>query len=105
MADEHPVVDVHILQHGAPLCAFMTGFPADWPPGHKWVNLEESSDATCVTCIQKAGRRRPPKGKCWVPCNECNGNQIDGDGGTCVCTKLGCFPGKMLTDARLTYRT
>ena len=92
-------------QFGAPLCEFMVGYPKDWPPGHKWVDMLDSGDATCTTCIQKAGKRRAPKGKRWTTCSECRGNQIDGDGDTCVCTKRGCYPGHMLVDAKLTYRT
>ena len=42
---------VHILLRGLPLCGFSYKLPVDWPPGHKWVGLDESNDATCLHCI------------------------------------------------------
>jgi hypothetical protein len=50
---------VHVLRHGLPLCGFATGFPADWPPGHSWVGMDDLAVANCAGCREAAGDREP----------------------------------------------
>lgn len=50
--DAKKIVIVHILQHGNPLCRFRAGVPRDWPEGHKWVGIEDYSDANCPMCVR-----------------------------------------------------
>jgi hypothetical protein len=48
---------VHVLNYGQPLCGFSVKIPADWPPGNKWVGLDEWADATCPRCIEALKKR------------------------------------------------
>jgi hypothetical protein len=55
--DIEQIVAVHVLHYGRPLCGFsLEVFPRDWPPGHRWVGLDELGDATCPRCIDVAGK-------------------------------------------------
>ena len=45
---------VHVLHHGLPLCRFTPLAPSEWPKGHKWVGLDERTDATCPRCAAVA---------------------------------------------------
>lgn len=40
---------VHILWEGRAMCG-MEGLPGDWPPGHKWVALNDAGAADDVSC-------------------------------------------------------
>jgi hypothetical protein len=42
---------VHILVAGAPLCRFSAATPQAWPPGHKWVGIDQREKATCHDCL------------------------------------------------------
>lgn len=45
---------VHILLHGRTLCGYPTGFPVDWPAGHKYCSLHEAKEqANCPGCIER----------------------------------------------------
>jgi hypothetical protein len=42
---------VHILYHGLPLCLFCDKpTPAEWPPGHNWVSIDDSNFKEHVDC-------------------------------------------------------
>jgi hypothetical protein len=42
---------VHILYHGLPLCLFCDKpTPAEWPPGHRWVSVDDQNIAENVDC-------------------------------------------------------
>lgn len=51
-------MNVHVLNHGLPLCGFTREVPAEWPEGSKWVGLEDAQgkyrdDVTCPGCREK----------------------------------------------------
>ena len=48
---------VHILNYGHPLCGFSDTLPCDWPPGNKWVGLDEKADANCADCLAAVEKR------------------------------------------------
>jgi len=42
---------IHILYHGLPLCLFCDKpTPAEWPPGHQWVSMDDHNIAEHVDC-------------------------------------------------------
>lgn len=56
---------IHILHHGFALCLFCGKRPPDhWPPGHRWVSLDERLGASCPKCLANSdaimGRRVGP---------------------------------------------
>ncbi len=36
-----PVITVHILHHGFPICRFSERTPGNWPPRNRWVDIPE----------------------------------------------------------------
>ena len=48
---------IHILNSGRPLCAFLWEPPSEWPVGHAWVGLDERTHATCSDCKAAAKER------------------------------------------------
>lgn len=44
------IKEVHILHHGFALCGFSTTVPAEWPDGHRWVDITDKTRATCLGC-------------------------------------------------------
>jgi hypothetical protein len=53
---------IHILDQGKALCYFLSeGVPKDWPENHRWVGMDECSDANCKVCLDrvKDGRILP----------------------------------------------
>lgn len=46
---------VHILCNGTALCSFQSDrVPGKWPPGNKWVGIDDVSDASCESCLRRA---------------------------------------------------
>jgi hypothetical protein len=42
---------IHVLYHGLPLCLFCDKeTPAEWPPGHKWVSVDDPNLDENVDC-------------------------------------------------------
>ena len=50
-----PPPAVHVLHRGSPLCGFSRKVPGEWPPGHRWVRVEEAMDASCRACVDQIG--------------------------------------------------
>jgi len=48
---------VHILYHGLPLCLFCDKpTPSEWPPGHKWVSIDDPNlkdHVDCRECLEQ----------------------------------------------------
>lgn len=44
---------IHVLHQGSAVCG-QPGLPRDWPPDHKWVELDDWKRATCQTCVNEA---------------------------------------------------
>lgn len=42
---------IHVLYHGLPLCLFCDKeTPAEWPPGHTWVSVDDPNLDSRVDC-------------------------------------------------------
>ena len=56
-----PLIFLHYLSAGLPLCGFTSALPKDWPGGHRWIGVHDEiprSDLTfmCTRCADLAGQ-------------------------------------------------
>lgn len=48
-----PIVKIHILCVGKPICGFSQALPAQWPPHNKWISFEDAqakNECNCDLC-------------------------------------------------------
>ena len=50
-------MEVHVLQHGLPLCGFSRDVPGKWPSGHSWTYADDLRNVTCRGCIDAVKAR------------------------------------------------